>query len=382
MPKILVIIGTRPEAIKMAPLVAQLRTIPECEVRLCATAQHREMLDQALLPFGLKPDMDLNLMRANQSLAQLSSAVLNGVTELLQSHLPDAVLVQGDTTTCFASALAASYQKIPVGHVEAGLRTGDRFAPWPEESNRILTTALASWHFAPTEEARKNLLAENVRPENIAVTGNTVIDALLNLCARLDTDAGFELEIKRRLDGSCPPCDARKLVLVTGHRRENFGTGLKNLCLALRRLAERKDLRIIYPVHLNPNVRKPVHEMLGDCGNIFLTEPLDYAAFVYLMREAHFIITDSGGIQEEAPSLGKPVLVTRRTTERPEAVAAGAAQLVGSDEESIFSAASRLMDQPGLYSSMANVRNPYGDGRASARIAEFLMGKLKQKVVL
>ncbi len=362
---VLSIFGTRPEAIKMAPVLHAL-SAAGARSQVCVTAQHRGMLDQVLALFDIKPDIDLDLMRPNQTLHGLTAAVLEGISKVLADLKPDMVLVHGDTTTTFAAALAAYYQKIPVGHVEAGLRTGDLYAPFPEEVNRRLTDGIASLHFAPTDGARDNLLAEGYAATRIFVTGNTVVDALLMTTAKLDRDAA----LTARLDAETPyPTTGRRMILVTGHRRENFGDGLRNICQALGQLAKRDDVEIVYPVHLNPNVQQPVSEILGGIANVHLLGPLDYLAFVRLMSRAHIVITDSGGIQEEAPSLGKPVLVMRDVTERPEAVSAGTVKLVGTDQAKIVAEASSLLDNPKAYESMSRAHNPYGDGMAADRIA-------------
>lgn len=366
MRRVLVVFGTRPEAIKLAPVVKVLRKAGTFEVRVCVTAQHRQMLDQVLALFAITPDVDLDLMQPGQDLTDLTARVLVGMRGVLRDWRPDLLLVQGDTTTTFAASLAAHYEKIAVGHVEAGLRTGNLYAPWPEEMNRRLTTVLAALHFSPTPWARDNLLREGVAAEVVHVTGNTVIDALLDVVARLAADDTLRAGLERQF-GFLQP--GRKLVLVTGHRRESFGPGFEQICQALRALGEREDVEIVYPVHLNPNVREPVRRILGACPNTHLIEPLEYLPFVYLMSRAYLIVTDSGGIQEEAPSLGKPVLVMRETTERPEAVAAGTAKLVGTDRERIVGEAARLLEDAAAYRAMAQVHNPYGDGQAAKRIA-------------
>lgn len=367
--RILTIFGTRPEAIKMAPVVRALRGHDGAvDARVCVTAQHREMLDQELALFGIAPAWDLNLMAPGQDLTDLTSRMLPALRAVLHAWRPDIVLVQGDTTTAFAGALAAFYAHIEVAHVEAGLRTGDRYSPWPEEMNRRLVTALSTVHFAPTARARDNLLAEGVFASQVRVTGNTVIDALLGVVETARGTAARDLAARYEFLSA-----ARRLIVVTGHRRENFGRGLESVCRALRRLAERSDVEIVCPVHLNPNVKQPVHEILGRTANIHLLEPLDYLPFVGLLDRAYLILTDSGGIQEEAPSLGKPVLVLRDATERPEAVEAGTVRLVGTDEERIVSEAERLLDDESHYDSMARAHNPYGDGRAAARIVKELL---------
>lgn len=366
---VLAVFGTRPEAIKMAPVIGRLAEAPGLRVRVCVTAQHREMLDQVLALFGIVPDVDLGIMRQGQDLTDLTAAMLRGLRDVLREERPDRVLVHGDTTTTFAASLAAFYERIPVAHVEAGLRTGDRYAPWPEEMNRHLTGVLADLHFAPTAGARDNLLAEGVAPERVHVTGNTVVDALLEVAERIRREPALRRQAEDRFGPLEPD---RRLIVVTGHRRESFGAGFQRLCRALRRLAGREDVRIVYPVHLNPNVQEPVREVLGDAANVHLLEPLEYLPFVALLDQADFVITDSGGIQEEAPSLGKPVLVTRDTTERPEAVAAGTVRLVGTDEDRIVAEAEALLDDENHYRAMSRAHNPYGDGRAAERIAEVL----------
>lgn len=367
--KILVVFGTRPEAIKMAPVVLALRQEAGLQVEVCVTAQHRQMLDQVLELFGIVPEHDLNIMKPGQDLTDITSNILLGLRDVLKAGRPDVVLVHGDTTTASTAALAAFYEKIPVGHVEAGLRTGNIYAPWPEEMNRALLGRLATLHFAPTEMARRSLLAENVPARQIHVTGNTVIDALQCVSHRLQTDTVLATEMARRfdfLDGS------KRLITVTGHRRENFGDGFERICQALRELARRPDVQVVYPVHLNPAVQEPVRRILGDAGNVHLIEPLDYLPFIYLMGRSHLIVTDSGGVQEEAPSLGKPVLVMRDTTERPEAVAAGTVKLVGTSVERILAESARLLDDQAAYTRMAQALNPYGDGLAAARIVRTL----------
>jgi UDP-N-acetylglucosamine 2-epimerase (non-hydrolysing) len=365
--KVLSVFGTRPEAIKMAPVVRALEADPDIESRVCVTAQHRGMLDQVLDFFSIRPDHDLDLMTHAQGLAEVTGRVLEGVFEVLGREEPDLVLVHGDTNTTMSAALAAYYAKVGVGHVEAGLRTGDRYAPWPEEMNRRITGALATLHLAPTESARENLLRENVDPESIVVTGNTVVDALLWTRDRILADE----DQLRRYDRRFGFLDRhRRLVLVTGHRRENFGGGFENICGALADLAGRGDVEVLYPVHLNPRVKGPVEAMLGGTPGVHLVEPTDYPTFVYLMNRSHLILTDSGGVQEEAPSLGKPVLVMRETTERPEAVEAGTVRLVGTDHDLIVGEAVRLLDDEAWYRRMSQAHNPYGDGRAAPRILE------------
>ncbi len=368
--KILFVFGTRPEAIKMAPLVKYCQADQEFEVRVCVTAQHREMLDQVLALFDITPDFDLNLMRPGQDLTDITSGVLLGMKTVLAAWQPDAVLVHGDTSTTFAASLAAFYQRIPVGHVEAGLRTGNLYSPWPEEANRKLTGVLAHWHFAPTENSRANLQAELVPEEQIVVTGNTVIDALLQVRDKLRRDPALQ----GKYEEAFPFLQTdRRMVLVTGHRRENFGGGFERICEALAEIAASyPEVDIVYPVHLNPNVQAPVNRLLSGYSNIYLVSPQDYEPFVYLMDRSALILTDSGGIQEEAPSLGKPVLVMRDTTERPEAVDAGTVRLVGTDVERIVSETARLLEDEVAYAEMARAHNPYGDGLACERIARFL----------
>lgn len=351
----------------MAPVVEALKRSDAVDVVVAVTAQHRQMLDQVLELFSITPDEDLDVMQPGQTLPGLFSRILTGMSEVIERHAPDMVLVHGDTSTTFATAMAAFYNKVPVGHVEAGLRTGDIFAPWPEEANRRLTAPLSTLHFAPTERSRDNLLQEGFSPDSIEVTGNTVIDALLEVTAKIDSNPGLSHELAARLPFLDPQ---RKLVLVTGHRRENFGDGFEQICLALKALADRGDVQVVYPVHLNPNVQEPVNRILRDQANVVLIDPQDYLPFVYLMSRATLIITDSGGVQEEAPSLGKPVLVMRDTTERPEAVDAGTVRLVGTDAARIVAEANRLLDDPAAYATMSRAHNPYGDGHASERIAK------------
>jgi UDP-N-acetylglucosamine 2-epimerase (non-hydrolysing) len=361
--KILFIFGTRPEAIKLCPVLLNLRQGREFSVRVCVTAQHRAMLDQVLAAFAVTPDYDLDLMQPAQTLTALTARTLAGLEPVLEAEHPDMVLVQGDTTTTLAGALAAFYQRIPAGHVEAGLRTGDLAQPFPEEMNRVVTTRLAALHFAPTERAAANLRAEGVDGGRIAVTGNSGIDAVLYV-----RDA---LAAGRLAGGEWPRLDpAKKLMVVTAHRRESFGAGFEHICAALARLARRADVQIVYPVHRNPRVLEPVSRRLGGLANVWLLEPLDYVPFVDLMRRAYLLLTDSGGIQEEGPSLGKPILVMREKTERPEAVEAGTVKLVGTDEDRIVREAERLLDDAAEYGRMARIHNPYGDGQASDRIRQ------------
>jgi len=368
--KVMVVFGTRPEAIKMAPLVTALKSKPTLDVKVCVTAQHRQMLDQVLSLFQITPDWDLDIMRAGQDLTDLTARILAGMRDVFMQWKPNVVLVHGDTSTTFATALAAYYQRIAVGHVEAGLRTGNLYSPWPEEGNRKLTGALTRWNFSPTTSARDNLLREGVDPTSVHVTGNTVIDALLQVKGKLDADTALRQQFDQQFSFLE---HGRKMVLVTGHRRENFGDGFERICGALARLAAAlPDTDIVYPVHLNPNVREPVGRLLRDVGNIHLVEPLDYLPFVYLMTRSHLILTDSGGIQEEAPSLGRPVLVMRDTTERPEAVEAGTVRLVGTSEEVIYAEAYKLLTDADTYDTMRRAANPYGDGHACERIADIL----------
>ncbi len=368
--RILTVFGTRPEAIKMAPIVRRLAETSGITALVCVTAQHRQMLDQVLDLFAIRPDRDLDLMRAGQGLTYITTAVLDRIATVYDELRPDRVLVQGDTTTTFAAALAAFYARVPVAHVEAGLRTGNIHSPWPEEMNRRLTSGLVDLHFPPTEQSRRNLLAEGVDPARIMVTGNTVIDALLDALAILDADVGRARAVESLLP---PPLPDKRMILVTGHRRENFDGGLERVALGLLRLADRGDVEIVYPVHLNPNVQQVAHAQLAAHPAIRLVPPLDYLPFVALMRRADLIITDSGGVQEEAPSLGKPVLVTRDTTERPEAVEAGTVTLVGTDTDRLVATATHLLDSRAAYEAMSFAHNPYGDGRAAGRIVERLL---------
>lgn len=368
--KVLTVFGTRPEAIKMAPLVHALAQDSEIEARLCVTAQHREMLDQVLQLFAITPDYDLNIMRPGQGLTEVTSRILEGLKGVFAEFTPDVVLVHGDTTTTFAASLAAFYHRIPVGHVEAGLRTGDLYSPWPEEANRTLTGHLATYHFPPTEAARQNLLRENLNASRMFVTGNTVIDALFWVRDRVLKEESLHASLAARYPFLDPN---RKMILVTGHRRESFGGGFERICSALAEIARlHPDVQIVYPVHLNPNVSEPVNRILRGIENIVLIEPQEYLPFVWLMVHAWLILTDSGGIQEEAPSLGKPVLVMRETTERPEAVEAGTVRLVGTDVQKIVSEATRLLSDEEAYHSMSRAHNPYGDGLACQRIVDAL----------
>lgn len=374
MHKILVVFGTRPEAIKMAPLVKALQLEAGFNVEVCVTAQHRQMLDQVLELFNISPDYDLNLMKPGQDLTDITASVLTGMREVLRKAAPNLVLVHGDTSTAFATSLAAFYEKIEVGHVEAGLRTGNPYSPWPEEMNRRLTGSIAALHFAPTERARANLLTEGVRQEGIHVTGNTVVDALLSIVSRIRSDKSLQEELDRRFSYLDPK---KRLVLVTGHRRENFGTGFEEICIALEKISERGDVEILYPVHLNPQVQEPVNRILGKTSSVHLIEPLDYLPFVYLMDRSFLILTDSGGIQEEAPSLGKPVLVMRDTTERPEAVDAGTVKLVGVDSNHIVAATNELLDNESSYQAFSRIHNPYGDGSSCQAIVQVLKRRFK-----
>ena len=375
--KVLTVFGTRPEAIKMAPLVHALADHPNFESSVCVTAQHREMLDQVLQIFEIHPDIDLDLMRPGQDLFDVTSGVLQGMKHVLQRVKPDALLVHGDTTTALATAIAGFYSGIAVGHVEAGLRTYDLQAPYPEEFNRQVVSRVASWHFAPTEQSRQNLFDEKVSPETIHVTGNTVIDSLFWVLKRLDGDPQRKSKIESFLNRQLSfPWQTQRFLLITGHRRENFGQGFLQICEALRSLAESfPKVDFVYPVHLNPAVQKPVFELLQALPNVHLLPPLEYEPFLLLLKHAYFVLTDSGGIQEEAPSLGKPVLVMRDVTERPEAVEAGTVRLVGADCGRIVDSVSELISMPESYAHMAKAYNPYGDGQACARILEALMRK-------
>jgi UDP-N-acetylglucosamine 2-epimerase (non-hydrolysing) len=381
--KILTVFGTRPEAIKMAPLVKALEADPHINSKVCVTAQHREMLDQVLELFEITPDYDLDIMKANQTLYDVTANVLLGMKSVLEDFSPNIVLVHGDTSTTFSAALAAFYQRIAIGHVEAGLRTGDLYSPWPEEANRSLTSAITQFHFAPTRKSEQNLLQENVSPEKISITGNTVIDALLMVIDNIKNDHNLQTQLAVQIKSSGYPTERlneQKLVLVTGHRRENFGDGFLQICEGLKKLAlDNPDIDIVYPMHLNPNVRKPVNELLTDVDNIFLIEPQQYQPFVYLIDKSYFIITDSGGVQEEAPSLGKPVLVMRNTTERPEALEAGTVKLVGASAKNIIREAQQLLDNQSEYERMSEAHNPYGDGKACNRIINFLKKSYEAK---
>lgn len=372
MKKILLVFGTRPEAIKMAPLALKLQHYSQdFEIKVCVTGQHRQMLDQVLELFGLKPDFDLNLMKPGQTLSDVTAGVLKGLEQVFEQWLPDVILVHGDTATTFAASLAAYYHKIKVGHVEAGLRTGDLYSPWPEEANRQLTGVLANYHFAPTQSSYDNLIKENVNSATIVVTGNTVIDALLQVKQKVEQDQTLVEQFQQQFSFLEKE---KKLILVTGHRRENFGQGFLNICQALANLAKKyPDIQIVYPVHLNPNVQQPVNALLADIDNVYLIAPQDYLPFVYLMNRSYLILTDSGGIQEEAPSLGKPVLVMRDTTERPEAVQAGTVRLVGTEIAAIEQSVVELLENPDVYADMAAAHNPYGNGTACQQIIHFLL---------
>ena len=382
MRKVMLVFGTRPEAIKMAPLVKVFEQYSEdFETIVCVTGQHREMLDQVLRLFDITPDYDLNIMKQGQDLYDVTSRVLLGMRDVLREAQPDVVLVHGDTTTSTAAALAAFYQQVPVGHVEAGLRTHNIYSPWPEEMNRQITGRIATYNFSPTPLSRRNLLEEKVSEQNIIVTGNTVIDALYWVVDKIKSNEALSEELKATLSAAGYNTDRlndqRKLVLITGHRRENFGDGFIHMCTAIRDLAQKyPDVDFVYPMHLNPNVRKPIHEVFGEdlsgLGNMFFIEPLEYLSFVYLMEKATLVLTDSGGIQEEAPGLGKPVLVMRDTTERPEALEAGTVKLVGTDYDKIMCEVSRLLDDAAYYDAMSQAVNPYGDGKACERIVDFI----------
>lgn len=373
MKKILLIFGTRPEAIKMAPLVKAFEKEFTIESKVCVTAQHREMLDQVLGLFDIKPDYDLNLMKPGQDLYDITSNVLLGMKAVLKEFKPDVVLVHGDTTTTSASSLATFYQQIKVGHVEAGLRTNDIYSPFPEEVNRQITGVLANYHFAPTITSQNNLLKENKDPKSIIVTGNTVIDALFLALDKIEKNEELKNKINESINSQYKFQNDKKIILVTGHRRENFGDGFVNICEALKTIAiNNPNIDIVYPVHLNPNVQKPVKEILSNTSNVYLINPLQYEQFIYMMNKSYFIITDSGGVQEEAPSLGKPVLVMRNTTERPEAVEAGTVKLVGTSKKKIIQEAQKLIDNKEEYNKMSKAHNPYGDGNASERIVNFI----------
>ena len=384
MKTLLLVFGTRPEAIKMCPLVLEFKKHPDVfNTLVCVTGQHREMLDQVLILFEIKPDYDLNIMRPNQDLYDITSNVLLGMRDVLTEAKPDVVFVHGDTTTSSATALAAFYKQIPVAHIEAGLRTGNIYSPWPEEMNRLITGRIATYNFAPTPLSRQNLLKENVDDSKITVTGNTVIDALHWVVNKISSNADLAKSLKQEMLSFGYDVSrlerGRRLVLITGHRRENFGEGFLNICHSIKHLSEKyPDVDFVYPVHLNPNVRKPVFDILASIENIFLIEPLSYLPFVFMMEKSHLLLTDSGGVQEEAPGLGKPVLVMRNTTERPEAVDAGTVILVGTDKDKIINGVSDLLENKnGLYDRMAHAVNPYGDGKACGRVVKWLEEKLK-----
>lgn len=371
--RVLIVFGTRPEAIKMAPVVNAFINDSFFETKICVTGQHKEMLHQVLDIFDIKPDYDLKIMEPGQDLETVSSKIILGMKDVFNSFLPDLIFVHGDTSTTFMSSLAAYYKKIKVAHVEAGLRTGNILSPWPEEANRMLTSVLTSYHLAPTEASKNNLISENIDHNKICVTGNTVVDALFMAIEKINTNQDLSNQFNKTfnfLDNS------KKLILVTGHRRESFGTGFENICIALKEVASNNsDIQILYPVHLNPNVREPVNKYLSDMDNIFLIEPLEYLSFVFLMNKAYLILTDSGGIQEEAPSLGKPVLVMRDTTERPEAIDAGTVKLVGTNSSVIINSVEELINNEESYDKMSKASNPYGDGFASQRIVDFIKSK-------
>ena len=382
MKRVMLVFGTRPEAIKMAPLVQELRKHPDqYETLVCVTGQHREMLDQVMNIFGIVPDYDLNIMKPGQDLYDVTARILSGMRDILTRTQPDVLLVHGDTTTSMAVALAAFYQQIPVGHVEAGLRTHNIYSPWPEEMNRQITGRIATYHFSPTPFSRENLLREGIDKSRILVTGNTVIDALYAVVNKIKGDVPLQFSLEKELKvagydtGRLAAEEGRRLVLITGHRRENFGDGFLHICKAIRTLSEKYlDVDFVYPMHLNPNVRKPIKEVFGENrqSNLFFIEPLEYLSFVYLMEKSHIVLTDSGGIQEEAPGLGKPVLVMRNTTERPEALGAGTVKLVGTDYDKIVSEVSSLLDNTEYYKRMSLAVNPYGDGHACRRIVDAL----------
>lgn len=376
MKKILFVFGTRPEAIKMAPVIKAFKDEKIFDTKVCVTGQHRQMLDQVLDIFDIKPDYDLNIMELGQDLFDITANVLSGMKNVLSEYSPDLVLVHGDTSTTSATAIAAFYQKIKVGHIEAGLRTGNIYSPWPEEVNRQISGVIANYHFAPTSTSMENLLKENKNKENILVTGNTVIDSLFLVLDKIEKDAKLKNTILKSISDQYRFNSDKKIILVTGHRRENFGEGFTNICKALKKIADdNHDVDIVYPVHLNPNVQKPVKNILSNSKNIYLINPLSYENFIYLMSKSYFIITDSGGVQEEAPSLGKPVLVLRNTTERPEALEAGTVKLVGTNFEAIVNESQKFLDDEKEYKKMSKAHNPYGDGSASKRIVNFFKTK-------
>ena len=371
--KVMFAFGTRPEAIKMAPLIKAFQDEKSFETRVCVSAQHRQMLDQVLKMFDIKPDFDLNIMKPDQDLFDVTTKVLAGMKKVLNDYSPDIIFVHGDTTTTSACSLAAFYNKIKIGHIEAGLRTGNIYSPWPEEANRKITGVLADYHFAPTTTSENNLLKENINKKNILVTGNTVIDALYLMIEKIENNPRLKSRILELISSQYKLFDDKKIILVTGHRRENFGHGFRNICNALKTIADNNpDFDIVYPVHFNPNVQKPVREILSNAKNIHLIEPLSYECFIYMMSQSFFIITDSGGIQEEAPSLGKPVLVMRDSSERPEAIKAGTVKLVGTDYAKIIEESQKLIDDENEYNKMSKAYNPYGDGKASLKILNFI----------
>lgn len=371
--KVMFAFGTRPEAIKMAPLVKTFQADKDFVTKVCVTAQHRQMLDQVLNIFDINPDYDLNIMKPGQDLFDVTVNVLSGMKRVLSDFDPDIVLVHGDTSTTSACSLAAFYNKIKIGHIEAGLRTGNIYSPWPEEANRKITGVLADYHFAPTTSSENNLLKENINKKNILVTGNTVIDALYLMIEKIENNPRLKSRILELISSQYKLFDDKKIILVTGHRRENFGHGFRNICNALKTIADNNpDFDIVYPVHFNPNVQKPVREILSNAKNIHLIEPLSYECFIYMMSKSFFIITDSGGIQEEAPSLGKPVLVMRDSSERPEAIKAGTVKLVGTDYAKIIEESQKLIDDENEYNKMSKAYNPYGDGKASLKILNFI----------
>lgn len=372
--KVLSIFGTRPEAIKMAPLVVKLKQNAQIDSAVCVTGQHREMLDQVLELFDITPDYDLNVMKKNQSLSEVTSRIINNLSPILEEYQPDLILVHGDTTTTFSAALSGFYHQVSVGHVEAGLRTGNIFSPWPEEANRKLVSCITEMHFAPTEQAMINLKQENVKENKIMVTGNTVIDALMMIKDNIEGDINLQNSLSKNFSFIG---DGKRIVLVTGHRRENFGQGFENICGSLKSLAiKNNDVNFVYPVHLNPRVREPVNQLLSNIDNIHLIEPQGYLEFVYLMINSYIILTDSGGIQEEAPALGKPVVVMRNTTERPEAVSAGTVVLVGTDKNKIVDTIDSLLNDKDRYREMSMAHNPYGDGTASEKIINHIIDKM------
>tara|TARA_B100001175_G_scaffold317268_1_gene333549 strand:+ start:4868 stop:6016 length:1149 start_codon:yes stop_codon:yes gene_type:complete len=371
--KVMFAFGTRPEAIKMAPLIKAFQDEKNFETRVCVSAQHRQMLDQVLKMFDIKPDFDLNIMKPDQDLFDVTTKVLAGMKKVLNDYSPDIIFVHGDTTTTSACSLAAFYNKIKIGHIEAGLRTGNIYSPWPEEANRKITGVLADYHFAPTTTSENNLLKENINKKNILVTGNTVIDALYLMIEKIENNPRLKSRILELISSQYKLFDDKKIILVTGHRRENFGHGFRNICNALKTIADNNpDFDIVYPVHFNPNVQKPVREILSNAKNIHLIEPLSYECFIYMMSKSFFIITDSGGIQEEAPSLGKPVLVMRDSSERPEAIKAGTVKLVGTDYAKIIEESQKLIDDENEYNKMSKAYNPYGDGKASLKVLNFI----------